>query len=325
MKRLNALVIALLMSLTPVVPDAGAAEPLRIAYLTWVGFGPLFLAKEKGFFKEQGVEVELEKIEDVKMSFAAMAAKRIDGNAATPNTILLYVKPDQRFVIVMALDDSQGGDGIVARKEIKTLADLKGKRVAFSEGGISQFYLNYLLKRVGLSQSDVVPVNMTAGDAGAAFVAGRVDAAVTWEPWLTKGKNAPHGHILIDSRQTPGIISDTLAFREDVLRSRRDDVRKVVRAIHQAVEHWKRTPKESVEIMAKGVGGWLKDPTAFEETLTGAKLYDAPDNKKFFGTRAQPGPIFQNVKEAIDFWRQIGRLPWTGVRAEDIIDPSFLE
>ena len=45
---------------------------------------------------------------------------------------------------------------------------------------------------------------MTAADAGAAFVAERVDAAVTWEPWLTRGRQAPHGHLLIDSSKHPG-------------------------------------------------------------------------------------------------------------------------
>ncbi len=254
-----------------------------------------------------------------------MAAGRVDAAGFTPNTMLLYVKPDQRFVIVMTLDDSTGGDGIVARKEIKSLADLKGKRVAFLEGSIAQFYLNYLLKRVGLSEKDVVAVNMTSGDAGAAFVAGRVDAAVTWEPWLSRGKAAPHGHLLIDSRQTPGVIVDTLVFRQEVVRARPDDVRRVVRGIHRAVDLWKAQPREAVEIMARGLGGWLKEPKDFEGALAGAKLYDLADNRRFMGTRAQPGPLYDTVREAIEFWRATGKLVWPDVRAEDVIDPSFLD
>ena len=50
----------------------------------------------------------------------------------------------------MTVDDSKGGDGVVARKEITSIKDLKGKRVAFLEGSIAQFYLSYLLKREGL-------------------------------------------------------------------------------------------------------------------------------------------------------------------------------
>ncbi len=212
----------------------------------WVGFGPIYLAHSKGFFKAQGVDVDLQVIDDTKVGMAALAAKRIEAYGATPNTVLLYAKADNPFVMVMTVDDSKGGDGVVAKKEIKSIAELKGKRVAFLEGSIAQFYLSYLLKREGLSEKDVTAVNMgSTGDAGAAFVAGRVDAAVVWEPWLSKGKSAPDGHVLIDSSKTPGLIIDTLAFRQDVVKSRPDDVRKVVRAVGQAVRLLEdRIPKD---------------------------------------------------------------------------------
>jgi NitT/TauT family transport system substrate-binding protein len=303
-----------------------SAEPIRIGYPIWVGFGPIYLAHSKGFFKAQGVDVDLQVIDDTKVGMAALAAKRIEAYGATPNTVLLYAKADNPFIMVMTVDDSKGGDGIVAKKEIKSIAELKGKRVAFLEGSIAQFYLSYLLKREGLSEKDVTPVNMgSTGDAGAAFVAGRVDAAVVWEPWLSKGKSAPHGHLLIDSSKTPGLIIDTLAFRQDVVKSRPDDVRKVVRAVGQAVDYWKTNTKESIEIMTKGLGGWLKEPKDFEEALSGATLYGIAENRSFMGTKAKPGPMYQTVQGAIDFWRQTGKLVWPDVKAADVIDPSFLE
>jgi NitT/TauT family transport system substrate-binding protein len=303
-----------------------SAEPIRIGYPIWIGFGPIYLAHSKGFFKAQGVDVDLQVIDDTKVGMAALAAKRIEAYGATPNTVLLYAKADNRFIMVMTVDDSKGGDGVVANKDIKSIAELKGKRVAFLEGSISQFYLSYLLKREGLSEKDVTPVNMgSTGDAGAAFVAGKVDAAVVWEPWLSKGKSAPHGHLLMDSSKTPGLIIDTLAFREDVVKNRPDDVRKIVRGVGQAVEYWRQNPKDAVEIMTKGLGGWLKEPKDFEEALSGAVLYGVADNRSFMGTKAKPGPMYQTVQGAIDFWRQNGKLVWPDVRAADVIDPSFLE
>jgi len=100
---------------------------------------------------------------------------------------------------VVAIDDSNGGDGIVALKDIKSIADLKGRKVAVNEGSVSEFYLNVLLGKAGLKESDLKTVNMTAADAGSAFVAKRVDAAVTWEPWLTRGKTTDFGHLLANS------------------------------------------------------------------------------------------------------------------------------
>ena len=101
------------------------ADPIRIGYPTWVGFGPIYLAKEKGFFKTQAVDVDIQVIEDTKLGMAALAANRIDMYGVTPNTLLLYVKPDARFLMVMVGDGSAGGDGIVARKEITSIAALK--------------------------------------------------------------------------------------------------------------------------------------------------------------------------------------------------------
>ena len=56
------------------LPVIGAAEPIRIGYPTWVGFGPIFLAQAKGFFKAQGVDVEIQVIEDTQLGMAALAA-----------------------------------------------------------------------------------------------------------------------------------------------------------------------------------------------------------------------------------------------------------
>jgi NitT/TauT family transport system substrate-binding protein len=66
--------------------------------------------------------------------------------------------------------------------------------------------LNLLLKKAGLSEADIETVEMSADDAGNAFLMQEVDAAVTWEPWLTQGKQAAHGHLLSDSSETPGLL-----------------------------------------------------------------------------------------------------------------------
>ncbi len=301
-----------------------AQTPLSIGYPVWVGYGPLFLADKKGFLSEMGVKVEFVNMEDTKTRYVALAAKKIDGLMTTIDTMVQRARPDFQFAAVMAFDDSKGGDGIVARKEITTIAGLKGKKVAFGEGSVSHFLLGYLLAQNGLSFKDITLVNMTAGDAGAAFVAGKVDAAVTWEPWLTKGKQAPHGHLLVDSSKTPGLIVDVLVFRRDVLQSRGDDVRKVVKAWGKGVDYWKAYPDEANKIMAEAVGGWLKDPKVFGETLTGIRYYDAAANKTYFGTKASMGDASKTAKFAIDFWAKLGKTQMK-LKASDILDPSFVQ
>jgi NitT/TauT family transport system substrate-binding protein len=99
--------------------------------------------------------------------------------------MLNYLSEEQGYRYLFAVDESRGGDGFVAEKEIQTIADLKGKTVAYQKGIVSELYLGVLLKEVGLSLGDIEAVNLPFNDAGAAFVEQRVDAAVTGEPWLT--------------------------------------------------------------------------------------------------------------------------------------------
>jgi NitT/TauT family transport system substrate-binding protein len=322
-------VIALLAACAPIQPGTGSAaeapavagEPIRIGYSTWVGYGAFFVALEKGLFDEAGVTVEMVKVEDPKLRFAALAAGELEGVVTTLDTMTLYVKPDFQLATVIALDDSKGGDGIVAKQEIATVADLKGRKVAFNSGSVSDFYLNYVLQEAGLSVDDVEAVNMQQDDAGAAFVAGQVDAAVTWEPWLSRAKEAPAGKVLVDSSANPGLIVDILLFRKDVIAARQADIQKVVDAYWQAIEYVKSNPDESIEIMARSVGGWLEDPQAFADTLTGVQLYDQAMNQAFFADPDAPG--FYTAQFAIDLWTAQGRIA-DPLTAADIIDNSFL-
>lgn len=326
MRKIVGLALALaagvgLGSLSGAAP--AGADTITIAHSTWVGYGPLYIAKEKGFFKENGVDVDLVVMEDPKERFPTLMADQIQMIASTVDTALLYMKKPDDYQYVVAIDDSNGGDGIVANKDIKTVADLKGKQVAVNEGSVSEFYLNVLLAKAGISESDLNIVNMTAGDAGGAFVSKRVDAAVTWEPWLSKGKATDHGHLLVDSSTTPGLITDALIAKTGWVQAHQKEVAGIVKAWNEAVAYYRSNPDESVAIMAKGVGGWLKDPKDFKDTLAGIKFYGAEDNKAFFGTKDKPGPLTQTVQEAIDVWSSHGKVQVKTTPAQ-LIDYDFV-
>ena len=308
MKRVGVKLAALLIGLALLPTGRAIADTVRIAHSTWVGYGPLYIARDKGFFKQNGVDVELVVMEDPKERFPTLMADRIQMIASTVDTALLYLKKPTDFQYVVAIDDSDGGDGIVAKKPITSIADLKGRKVAVDYGSVSDFYLNVLLAKAGLTESELNTVNMTAADAGGAFVAGRVDAAVTWEPWLSRGKATSFGHLLVDSSTTPGLITDVIIVRTGWEKTHARDVAAVVKSWNEAVAYYEAHPDESIAIMAKGVGGWLKNPKDFKETLPGIKFYDAAANKAFFGTAAKPGPLSDTVQQAIDIWSSHGKL-----------------
>lgn len=296
-----------------------SSEPLKVTLPTWTGYGPLFLAKEKGFFEKNGVEVELSIIEGLGERKQALAGGKIDGMATALDVQVTLSAADIPVQVVWLLDDSFGGDGILVKNDIQDVKDLKGKQVAFEVGSTSHMLALTALKQGGLTESDIEVVPMSAGDAGAAFAAGKIDAAITWEPWLTKGAEA-NGKVLLTTKDLPGIIVDTISFKEDVIKSRPDDVKAFVKAMGEAMDFWKENKKEANEVMAKG----LKiDVAEFEATETGLKFMTKEDNEKLFGSESSKGSIYQSTENAIKFYKEqklIDKEP----KAEDVLNGSFV-
>ena len=301
---------------------AAEAGQMRLGMTTWVGYGPMFLARDKGFFKEGGLDVDLRIIEDAALYMAAVAAGELDGNASTIDEIMKYRSPDFCFKAVFALDDSHGGDGVLVRDEVKSLKDLKGKQVGMNEGSVSQFWFNILLTREGMTEKDLQITNMTADDAAAAFIAGQIPAAVTWEPHLTLVRTKKQGKVLIDSSQTPGLIVDVVSLTCDYIQKNPKDVEAFVNGVYKAVEFIKTNPEEAYAIMAKGVGGYLEKPEDFAGAAAGVRFYDQARNVEFFGT-PEKGEAKDLMEMGNKIWGGFQKMKMT-INYSDLVDTSFI-
>ena len=117
----------------------------------------------------------------------ALAAGKLDiGLTTLQNLAVLSGNGDTDVVAIALIDSSNGADAVVAKEGVASMADLKGKTVALTLGEVNHMLFLTGLRKAGLAPDDVKITSMSADDAGAAFVAGKVDAAVTWEPWITK-------------------------------------------------------------------------------------------------------------------------------------------
>lgn len=296
----------------------GKSEPLKVTLPTWTGYGPLFLAKEKGFFEKNGIDVDLSIVEGLAERKQALAGGKIDGLATALDVQVSLVASGIPVNVVWILDDSFGGDGILVKNDINDVKDLKGKTMAFEVGSTSHMLALTALQQGGLTEDDVEVVQMSAGDAGAAFAAGKVDAAVTWEPWLSKGSEAD-GKVLLTTKDLQGIIVDTVSFKEEVIKNRPDDVKAFVKAMGEAMDFWKENPEEADEIMAKG----LKiDTEEFIATKEGLKFFTKEENKELFGIDGSKGSIYESTEKAIKFYLEQGIID-KEPKVEDIINASF--
>jgi NitT/TauT family transport system substrate-binding protein len=292
----------------------------RIGLGPWVGFGPFYLAKEKGFFQEAGLQVDLIVLTGLAERNSALKAGRIDALAAPVDYFVLSAGNNLETKVVMAVDESAGGDGIVARSSIRKVDDLRGKRLAFQRGLPSEFFLRALLRQSGLALDQLETVDMETAQAGAAFISGKIDAAVVWEPWLTKASQEGNGHVLASTREHPDLIVDCLAFNQSIVSGHPNDVQGIVNALLKAVQYWKGQPGEANRIMAPP---FQVNSERYAEILKGLRFADLERNRRYFGTRTEPGPIFSVAERASAIWLEAKVIP-APVKPESIISTDFV-
>jgi NitT/TauT family transport system substrate-binding protein len=297
-------------------------RPFRVGFNTWVGYGPFYVAKEKGFFKEEGLDVDLQRIEGTGDRRAALIAGRVEALGSTVDDLVVGASQGVPARMVLGIDQSNGADGIVAVNSIKDIKDLKGKTIAVQPGFVNHFFLLYLLDKNGLSPNDVKIEAMEPDAAGLAFVAKKIDVAVTFEPHLSEAKKRPDGHVLITSAApiAEGVIVDNFIVRNDVIQGRREDVEKFIRAWFKAVQYCKSNPDDANAIIAKAFD--LK-PSEVSDMLTGVKLFDEGMNKKFLSFSGEPHTVLEIAGKAGELYFRAGLIS-NKPDAKTLVDTTFV-
>lgn len=268
--------------------EGPAEEPFDIGMVTFAGYAPLFLAKEKGFFGE--LDVRLHRIEEVASIRAGMASGRLEAYLATTD-IALDSNVEPPGVAIWAIDESAGGDGVVVNGLEGGIEGLKGQVVAAEPGLPPFFILQYLLHEHGLDLGDVVFKDMTTQDAASAFSSGAVAAAGLYEPFLSSAMKAQdQSRLAISSAQTPGLIVDLIFVRDDLLEGT-DAPLVVVEGWRKAVDFIDRHPAEAYAIMSRAFD---LPEDEFRDIASAVRWLDLADNEMLFGDVASPGPLFTN-------------------------------
>jgi NitT/TauT family transport system substrate-binding protein len=291
--------------------------PLKVQFGSFVGEYSGIIAQEKGLFKVQGVDVELIYKRYTQLERANFSAGKYDGISLSLGTfiILSATNPDIQGVIV--IDESTGADVVVAQSQIKTVADLKGKKIGANLGGFSEVFVTEMLKTANLTSDDVKLVKLEASEIPQRLKNNAIQAGHTWEPYLSEAIKLG-GHILFTSKQTPGLILDMIVFRGETIRDRPEDVRAFVQGWLQASTYWKANVQEGNAIISKA----LKIPRN-TLSLEGVNLTDLAENQKFFQS-SNPNSIYKTAKIYADFFIRSGnvtRIP----ELKSLFNSSFLK
>lgn len=281
MRFLNRLVPALAaVSLSFGLLATPAAAQVKIGVSDWPGWVAWYVAEQKGLFKKHGADVKLVWFANYTDSISALSAGQLDANSQTWSDTMAPLAKGLPLKAVLVNDNSAGNDAVMVGPKIKSFADLKGKKIALEEFSVSHFLLTLALAKHGMSLKDVQVVNLSAGDAAAAFLAGRVDAAAVWNPWVNKIQTSGKGRALFTSKDVPGMIPDLLVAQEKSVKANRKDYLGMIKAWYEAEAFIKAKPDEAARIMAKVVGMDAKEYAVF---LPGTKFFDQKANLQAFG------------------------------------------
>ncbi len=280
-------------------------KDFTIAFNTWVGYGPFYIAKEMGFFKKEGLDVKLVRIEGTGERRAALMAKRIEALGSTIDDFVVGLSEGLNGKMVMVVDESFGADGIVAKENIKSISQFRGKRIAVQPGFVNHFFLLYLLDKIGMTQNEIIISPLEPDKAASALLNKEVDVAVTWEPHLSVIKNEKGFRLILTTTNSIAqhLIVDNFVVRNDVLKNRSEEVRKIMKCWFEAVDFLKNNQQEGDEIIKKAFG--LKSPAEVREMLKGVVFPSLQQNLTLFNTNTHPN-VSEKAEKALKLYQQEG-------------------
>lgn len=269
-------------------------QTVKIAINPWPGYEFLFLAQEKGFFKQLDLDIKLLEMPSLADVLRVYNHGHADGMASTMiETVLAVDNTQSPISLVLIPDYSFGGDIIIATDDIKNLKGLKGKRIGAEIGSLGMYILAQALAKHGLSLKDVDIINVEQLDAESTLKAREIDALVTYPPFSTNLLKMGGLHEIFTTKELPGDVIDTVSIRSEILAGLPENwSQRFYQAWDMALKYSQENPKEAYAIMAQREG---ITPDEFAEALTGLKLLNSSESQKSIKGSAE-----KNIKKVCE-------------------------
>ena len=278
--------LAVVLGAWPAITGDARAQETKLAFagsVTWYGQIPIMVAIEKGFFKEQGLEIDYKIILNSSDRIAAITAGSVHfSNLGRLAVIAQMAQNNESFYYFANVDDSPGNEGCVGKPGIGSIKELKGKKVAANTS--AEISLHGQLRANGMTIADVQYVNLPPNEMAGALAKGDVDAACVWKPLLDAViKAVPDGKVLgsdldTDTYKKYGTASapDIMIISRKLVDEQPEIARKLATALLKGADYALSNPTET----AAAVAHYFKKSA--EETLEGSKGF------RFFGSKDWP-------------------------------------
>ena len=274
--KLKTLLITALIGLASL---AGVmAAPIKIGYSDWPGYTVMEVAKQKGWFKDAGLDVEMVWFE-YSPSIDAFSAGKIDADMIVAGDDMVTGASGAKSKIVCLVDYSEGSDMIVGGPGIDSIKDLKGKKVGVELTLVEHELLLQALKVNGMSQSDVTLVGTTTDKTPQTLASGQVSAIGAWYPISGQAlKQVAGSKKLFTSADAKGLIFDVIAVSPTSYAANKEDWSKITAIYYKCVDYLMdpKTRDDAIKIMAAKV--WA-DPVEYAKNVPGTHFLTLPEAK----------------------------------------------
>ncbi|MDQ7968863.1 MAG: ABC transporter substrate-binding protein [Oxalicibacterium faecigallinarum] len=300
-------------------------KPLRIGWVYALGNAPAVIADRKGFFREEGVNVEIKSFGDGPVVQQALSSGELDMAYIGVPPVYQWYARGLNSRILAKVNYGQAAVITQADSKIKEVKDLKGGKIAgIAKGsGMDVLLRGYVLKEAsGLEPDrDINVVSMPAGNMTAALDRNLVDAAFTWEPFISTALLRGTSRVVLDvNKAIPQYPWYIVMGMPRTLAQRPDDVLKVLRAHHRAIDFLNKHPDEANRILAEAFE-IAPVKTADGREIAPVKVIEEARKRIGWSDRIENSDL-QFIQRLINYSRSLGFLN-KDLKATEFIDTSW--
>lgn len=228
------------------------SEEVRIGINPWPGYDFLYLAEQKGFYKEQGLNVRIVQYSSLADTQRAFAQGQIDGMGSTLIELVQVCQElEKNGKVILVSDYSLGADVIVASKDIKSVQELKGKTIGLEINSLGIFMLARALDLASLSLDDVKLFNVEQLNLEEALASNQIQAAVTYPPASVALLAKDDIHAIFTSAEIPEEVVDVVSLDAQVLERQPDFADRFHKVWDRTLTYCETSPHDAYDIMAR--------------------------------------------------------------------------
>lgn len=299
-KFVNSLI--LLLFLSSGCSDSSQKTRIKIAFNPWPGYEFLYLAQETGLFKKYNLNIELVELSSLSDTLRVYEHGHVDGMASTVIEAVLAVDRTQEALdVVLVTDYSNGGDMIIAAEDIKSVEQLKGKKVGTELGSLGVYVLAAALEKHKLELEYVETINAEQLEVLEVMKSGEVDAVVTYPPFSVEVLKLPGTKRIFTSKETPGQVIDIVSIKKSTLAQLPNDwLARFYLMWDEALAYAKENPEHAYQTMAIRQGVPVEE---FTSTLNDILLMNAEQSHNLLNNGVSKN--LSDVCELMDYNNQL--------------------